>query len=77
MVIKLQAAFSNPNLHARTEAKLIKLYQGSWIYTKYFTETLALYVNLTLDEEAKIIHFQQGLNPKISYLLLTNLNLLK
>ena len=57
MVIKLQAAFSNPDPYARAEAKLMKLHQESWTYTKYFTKTLALHVNLMLDEEAKIIHF--------------------
>ena len=41
------------------------------------TETLALHADLTLDDEAKIMHFRQGLNPEISGLLLTNLNLLK
>ena len=57
IVIKLQAAFSDPNPHARAEVKLMKLHQGSWIYTKYLTKTLALHTNLTLDKEAKIIHF--------------------
>ena len=77
MVIKLQAAFSNPNPHARAEAKLMKLHQGSWTYTKYLTKTLALHADLTLDEEAKIMHFRRGLDPEISRLLLTNLNLPK
>ena len=57
IVIKLQAAFSDPNPHARAEAKLMKLHQGSWTYTKYLTKTLALHADLTLNEEAKIMHF--------------------
>ena len=58
MVIKLQAAFSNPDPCTRAEAKLMKLHQGSWTYTKYLTKTLTLHADLTLDEEAKIMHFQ-------------------
>ena len=77
MVIKLQAAFGDPDPHARAEAKLMKLHQGSWTYTKYLTETLALHADLTLDEEAKIMHFRRELDPEISHLLLTNLNLPK
>ena len=74
---KLKAAFGDPDPRARAEAKLMKLHQGSWTYTKYLTETLALHADLTLNDEAKIIHFQWGLNPEISHLLLTNLNLPK
>ena len=57
MVIKLQAAFSDPDPCARAEAKLIKLHQGLWTYTKYLTETLILHMDLMLDEKAKIMHF--------------------
>src|SRR5579859_3477920 len=45
------------------------------MFTKYFTKTLNLHADLILDEESKIMHFQRGLYPKISKLLLTNLNL--
>src|SRR5207248_3901534 len=55
----------------------MKLHQGSWTYTKYLTKTLALHADLTLDEEAKIMHFRRGLDPEISRLLLTHLNLPK
>jgi len=58
MVIKLQAAFGDPDPCTRAEAKLMKLHQGSWTYTKYLTKTLALHADLTLDKEAKIMHFQ-------------------
>ena len=74
---KLRATFGDPDPRARAEAKLMKLHQGSWTYTKYLTETLALHADLTLDDEAKIMHFRRGLDPKISHLLLTNLNLPK
>ena len=74
---KLKAAFGDPDPRARAEAKLMKLHQGSWTYTKYLTETLALHADLTLDDEAKIMHFRWGLDPEISRLLLTNLNLPK
>src|SRR5207248_10396224 len=46
---KLRAAFGDPDPHTRAEAKLIKLHQGSWTYTKYLTETLALHADLTLN----------------------------
>ena len=55
---KLRAAFGDPDPRARAEAKLMKLHQGSWTYTKYLTETLALHADLTLDDEAKIMYFR-------------------
>ena len=74
---KLKAAFDDPDLCTKAKAKLMKLHQGLWTYTKYLTETLALHADLTLDDEAKIMHFRWGLNSKIFHLLLTNLNLPK
>src|SRR5437660_11057004 len=77
IIEKLHAAFGDPDPRTRAEAKLMKLHQGSWTFTKYLTETLALHADLTLDDESKIMHFQRGLDPEISRLLLTNLNLPK
>ena len=74
---KLRATFGDPDPRTRAEAKLMKLHQGSWTYTKHLTSTLALHADLTLNDEAKIMHFQRGLDPEISRLLLTNLNLPK
>ena len=53
----------------------MKLHQGHWSLIKYLTKTLNLHADLTLDDESKIMHFQRELNPEISKLLLTNLNL--
>ena len=75
LVQKLKNAFGDPDPHTKAETKLMRLYQGSWTFTKFLTETLALHADLDMDDSAKIMHFRRGLDPEISRLLLTNLNL--
>jgi hypothetical protein len=62
---EVREAFGDPNPQGTAEQKLRTLQQGRDELSTYYTKFQAIVMHLTLNDEAKSMHFRQGMNRQI------------